>query len=94
LISYDIENDKKRRKISNQLKDYGIRVQYSVFEVKVSKEEYNTMVEGLMLIFNTNIEKRDSLRIYKLCSNCCEKVVSYGEFIDIDNKFEEGAIVI
>ena len=32
LVTYDIKDDKKRNKVCNILKDYGNRVQYSVFE--------------------------------------------------------------
>ncbi|RJP64442.1 MAG: CRISPR-associated endonuclease Cas2, partial [Candidatus Abyssobacteria bacterium SURF_17] len=31
-VSYDVSNNKKRSKIADILKDYGHRVQYSVFE--------------------------------------------------------------
>ena len=32
LITYDIEDDKKRKKISDELEAFGYRVNYSVFE--------------------------------------------------------------
>jgi len=36
IVSYDIENDKTRTKFSKLLKQYGRRLQYSVFEIKNS----------------------------------------------------------
>ena len=32
LVSYDISDDKRRRKVCKILEGYGYRVQYSVFE--------------------------------------------------------------
>ena len=36
LITYDIEDDKRRKKISDLLEGYGVRVNYSVFEFYLS----------------------------------------------------------
>ena len=38
--------------------------------------------------------KRDSLRIYKLCNGCVDKIITYGESVEIGDKFEEDVIVI
>ena len=48
IISYDITSNKIRRRIAKELENYGIRVQYSVFECNVDKarlkEVYTKMV--------------------------------------------------
>jgi CRISPR-associated protein Cas2 len=92
LISYDIEDDTKRGKISNHLKDYGNRVQYSVFELEINAEDYNNMIEKLLVLFNRNVEKNDSLRIYKLCSGCVEKIKFYGT--SINDRFKNEIVII
>ena len=33
LLSYDVANDNRRTRLARFLKDYGQRIQYSVFEV-------------------------------------------------------------
>ena len=38
LVSYDIESDRLRKKISDTLENYGIRIQYSVFECEISEQ--------------------------------------------------------
>ena len=43
LVSYDIESDRLRKKISDTLENYGIRIQYSVFECEISEERYKKM---------------------------------------------------
>ena len=44
LIVYDIEDDKRRKKISDLLEGYGVRVNYSVFEFYLSQKELNEIV--------------------------------------------------
>jgi len=39
LVTYDIENDRRRTKIHKVLEGYGISVQYSVFECFLSDED-------------------------------------------------------
>ena len=43
LISYDISDDKKRTRLAKRLKDFGPRVQKSVFEADVKTEELNKL---------------------------------------------------
>ncbi|QZO14472.1 CRISPR-associated endonuclease Cas2 [Pseudoalteromonas piscicida] len=54
VVTFDIENDKLRRKIGNTLLEFGDRVQYSVFEIKLAnetalvklKQELQSLVDG------------------------------------------------
>ena len=50
LVSYDIESDRLRKKISDTLENYGIRIQYSVFECEISEQRYKKMYRELMLL--------------------------------------------
>jgi CRISPR-associated protein Cas2 len=75
LVSYDIPDDKRRDRICKTLKDYGERVQYSVFECLLNKEVLGRMVERLLKIIK---EEEDSLRIYHLCNSCHKKIHLYG----------------
>lgn len=43
VISYDISDDKRRRKVMKTLEDYGTRVQYSVFECRLLPAELNRL---------------------------------------------------
>jgi CRISPR-associated protein Cas2 len=38
LVSYDIPDDRRRTRLAKLLKDYGGRVQYSVFECLLNQE--------------------------------------------------------
>lgn len=75
VVSYDVVDDKRRRKLAEILKDYGYRVQYSVFECDFEKKYLKKMLEDVSKQLN---QKEDSLRIYALCSDCQQKVISLG----------------
>lgn len=80
LISYDISmadncGKTRLRKIASTLENYGIRVQYSVFECDVYPDEWVKLKNKLLKIYDP---KQDSLRFYKLGSNWHNKVEHYG----------------
>ncbi len=71
MISYDIVEDKKRLKLMKFLKDYGQRVQKSVFECNLSAKDYDRAKSGVEKIIN---KRKDRVRYYKLCKGCADKV--------------------
>ena len=70
IIAYDIENDRTRNKIAKILEGYGIRVQKSVFECKLTKRELSTLEKKFNELINT---KTDSVLIQFLCEKCYAK---------------------
>lgn len=44
VVAYDIPCDKRRKKISDLLEGYGQRVQYSVFECRLSSDKYKELL--------------------------------------------------
>lgn len=70
LITYDIENDKRRKKISDELEAFGYRVNYSVFECELNQTKLKNLIEKLEKLVD---KKYDSLRFYHLCENCVPK---------------------
>jgi len=71
LVSYDISDDRRRTKLAKTLKDYGDRVQYSVFECILKKDLVERMVVRIKEIVS---EEDDNVRIYTLCGQC-EKAI-------------------
>ncbi len=67
IVSYDIPDDKRRTKLAKILKDYGDRVQESVFECILDKNLLDKMAEKINKVIN---QKEDSVRVYALCANC------------------------
>ncbi len=64
IISYDISDDRRRRKIMQTLEDFGRRVQFSVFECLLLPVEFEKLKKKLKPLVK---EPQDSVRIYFLC---------------------------
>lgn len=69
LIAYDIDDDKRRRKISSILEGYGVRVNFSVFEVELNKTQLKELIKEL----KGTSKRKDNIRFYYICKNCMEK---------------------
>lgn len=67
VICYDIVDDRKRNRASETLKDYGIRVQKSVFECRLDAGALSTLVK---LLRKTIDKDTDSILIYLQCETC------------------------
>jgi CRISPR-associated protein Cas2 len=74
LICYDISESKKRTKLANKLKDFGVRVQKSVFEAYLTEDRCKEMVE-LVSPFAT---ENDSIRIYPLTQSSYKSKKMFG----------------
>jgi CRISPR-associated protein Cas2 len=80
LITYDVNvtstgGQKRLRQISKVCLDYGLRVQYSVFECEITPAQWVAFKATLLEIFDENL---DSLRFYHLGSNWKRKVEHHG----------------
>ena len=76
MVSYDIIDDRRRNKVAKTLKDFGIRVQYSVFECRLPLNELKNMKKRLAAIIK---DSEDSVRIYRLCEPCAGRVEILGQ---------------
>lgn len=79
LVTYDVTDDKLRKKLSKHIGKYGIRVQKSAFEVWISKKKYKQMQQGINGLID---EKTDSVRIYRLPLDCSLSL--YGKNVVIE----------
>ena len=93
LVSYDVmtssEGGQKRlRRVAKECKNYGQRVQFSVFECNVDPAEWTFLRARLAGIIE---EDKDSLRFYFLGSNWQRRVEHVGakEIVDL-----EGALIV
>jgi CRISPR-associated protein Cas2 len=79
LVSYDVsmnENGQKRlRRVARACKDFGQRVQFSVFECNVDPAQWTMMRQRLI---DEIIPETDSLRFYFLGSNWKHRVEHVG----------------
>ena len=92
VISYDISEDRMRRKIAKELQNYGVRIQYSVFECDLTAKRYKELYAKLVKL---TLELHEgSIRIYTICQNCQEKIVTIGEPLNQLRQISEPTIVI
>ena len=76
LIVYDISEDKIRNKVSKILKQYGIRVQYSAFEIEISRTELKSLLEEIEVMIDP---ETDSVFAFELSKNTQKKTIKIGE---------------
>jgi CRISPR-associated protein Cas2 len=93
LVSYDVALDdetgaRRLRRVANTCKDYGQRVQYSVFECIVDPAQWAVLKKRLMKEIN---EEKDSLRFYYLGSNWKRRVEHIGAKKTVD---QEGPLIV
>ncbi len=74
VISYDIVDDNRRNKVAKVLLDYGNRVQFSVFEVKLT-EKIPEIKERISPLID---RKEDNVRYYMICKGCEDKKTVIG----------------
>jgi CRISPR-associated endonuclease Cas2 len=75
VVIYDIENTRNRTRLSRILFEYGIRTQFSVFEVEVIPREFNRF---LKLVEKKIKGRKDKIYIYPLDSGSLKKVSRAG----------------
>lgn len=76
MISYDITDDKNRRRIHALLKDHGQRVQYSVFECELNRRQQQALRARLGEYLNK--ADGDSIRWYPVCHWCLAEIQVIG----------------
>jgi CRISPR-associated protein Cas2 len=69
-------DDRRRARVHKLLKNYGTRVQYSVFECQLEAGRLAELRQRLKPLLDT---KLDSVRAYRLCKDCLEQTVVMGE---------------
>ena len=76
LISYDIEDDNKRTRLAKKLRDFGPRVQKSVFEADINTKELHRLIE---ILSGIQLKNGDSIRLYRLCAECLTHIKIWGK---------------
>lgn len=70
LVLYDIANARRLARAATIVLDYGIRLQKSVYEVRLSPQSLVTLQHRLSRVINTN---EDGVKIIPLCASCRQR---------------------
>jgi len=82
IVTYDISDNKLRTHFSKFLEKYGVRVQFSVYEIQNSKRVLDIVLNAIEMKFKKRFEGGDSIYIFK--ANQAE-TIRYGSAGIIDN---------
>lgn len=76
VVSYDISDDKRRRRVVKVMESYGYRVQYSVFECDLTSKQLRQMQKELHP--HVKGKEMDSVRFYPLPADAVGKIQVIG----------------
>lgn len=76
LVAYDIPSPKRLKKISSLCLDYGVRIQYSVFQFDLNEELTFRFLERLQKIIDP---EQDSVIVIPVCGLCRKKIRIFGQ---------------
>ena len=75
VVSYDITDDRRRLKVMKTLEGFGERVQYSVFECRLKRQDLQRLKKRLKQLIQ---KEKDDVRFYLLCEQCVERIIPLG----------------
>lgn len=78
LVAYDICDDKRLRAVARVCEDFGVRVQYSLFECRLEEEEFTDL--WLKLLEEID-EKHDRIVAYKIDARCARETLAAGTMV-------------
>lgn len=78
IVSYDFADNKVRAKFAKFLKQYGDKIQYSVYRVKNSKRVLQNIQAEIEHSYKKKFTNSDSIYIFSTCESCTRKIARYG----------------
>lgn len=80
LITYDITDPKRLNATRRFLKEFGLRTQKSVFECDIDEEA----IRRIRSYCKQRLDlASDSVRIYRICSRCINRVIISGQGLKV-----------
>lgn len=78
IVSYDFHDDGIRSSFAKFLKQYGRKVQYSVYEIRNSERILDNILTEIDLRYKKHFKDTDSIFIFSTCKSCNQKIRRYG----------------
>ena len=82
VFTYDIADDRRRRRIAGLLEDEMVRVQESVFEARLTHERTKSLIGRLEAMLASD----DSLRVYAIAADGLPRCFQHGGAPLLDDK--------
>lgn len=86
IVAYDIADPRRLAKIARIMKDYGSRVQKSIFEVSARGGVFNELQRRVEEII---VPEEDGVKYFSVCEKCSGtvEIIGQGIFIDPDQEY-------
>ena len=78
IVAYDISDPKRLARVAKVCEDYGVRVQYSVFECRLDEDEFTDF--WLKLLEEID-EDEDRMVAYKIDARCAKETLTAGTMV-------------
>lgn len=75
LVAYDIRAPRRLVRVARYCEDFGMRVQYSVFECRLAGDAFDVFWDGLQELIDPD---EDRIVAYKICAACAQNVHEAG----------------
>lgn len=76
IVCFDIHDPKRLRKVSKEMENFGTRVQYSLFECFLNREDFALLKDSMAQLIDQDV---DHIRYYRLCGKDSEKILFDGK---------------
>lgn len=86
IVAYDIADPRRLNRVAKVIKDYGTRVQKSIFEVDVDDKRFMEMKRRAEAEMDL---EEDGVKYFPLCEKCAGtvEIIGQGIFIDPDEEY-------
>ena len=80
-VSHEAAGARRLRRIAELCKDYGVRVQFSVFECRIEPKDWVVLKARLLGEYEPTL---DSLRFYRISSDDAQRIEHHGVRAPLD----------
>lgn len=81
ILTYDITNNKLRSQFSKFIKQYGEKIQYSVYRIQNSNRVLQNVKKEIVYKYKKRFKPTDSVYIFHICKTCSPKTLKFGQCV-------------
>ena len=78
VVAYDITKPKRLARVAKVCEDYGVRVQYSVFECRLDEDEF---ADFWLKLLEEIDDAEDRMVAYKIDARCARETLTAGTMV-------------